>query len=69
MMLLRQCRICANSESLVPHRFREMMFGTRDEFDYVECPACGCLQAVELQVDTARLLPRKLLFVCVSAFR
>ena len=42
------CRICGNSENNRVHRAREMMFGTRDEFDYIECAACGTLQISEI---------------------
>lgn len=34
-----------------------MMFGTRDEFDYLECAACGTLQIVEIP-DLARYYPK-----------
>jgi SAM-dependent methyltransferase len=37
------CRICGapTSRTVVAH---EMMFGTRDAFDYHECDRCGCVQ-------------------------
>lgn len=37
------CAICSGTIG-TQHMFREMMFGTRDEFPYWECSACGCLQ-------------------------
>lgn len=42
------CRICDNTDNNRVHRAREMMFGTREEFDYVECGACGTLQMAEV---------------------
>src|SRR6266508_5024812 len=38
------CRICGN-ENIHP-RFiaREMMFGTKETFEYFQCGDCGCLQ-------------------------
>lgn len=51
------CRICGNAEKNLIHRAREMMFGTRDEFDYLECAACGTLQIVELP-DLSRYYPK-----------
>jgi SAM-dependent methyltransferase len=42
------CRICGNIDDNRTHRAREMMFGTRDEFDYVECGGCGTLQIAEV---------------------
>jgi hypothetical protein len=41
----RECRVCgADASSSASHLVPEMMFGTREEFEYFECPACGCLQ-------------------------
>jgi SAM-dependent methyltransferase len=34
-----------------------MMFGTRDEFEYVECASCGCLQIIEIPSDLLRYYP------------
>jgi SAM-dependent methyltransferase len=42
------CRICSNSEGHKAHRAREMMFGLRDEFDYIECSQCGTVQIAEI---------------------
>ena len=50
------CRICYNSEHNITHRFREMMFGTRDEFDYIECANCGTIQLLEIP-DLAKYYP------------
>jgi SAM-dependent methyltransferase len=48
----RECRLC---ESAGPHQtfvIREMMFGTREVFDYFSCAACDTLQVVqELEGD------------------
>lgn len=40
----QQCRICGNAAGNHPYRVREMMFGTREVFDYFQCGECGCLQ-------------------------
>lgn len=50
------CRICENTENNRVHRAREMMFGLRDEFDYVECGACGTIQIKEFP-DLAKYYP------------
>jgi len=50
------CRICENREDNLIHTAREMMFGTRDEFDYLECGACGTIQILELP-DLSRYYP------------
>jgi len=51
------CRICGNTAGNTPHRIREMMFGFRDEFDYVECAECGCLQIREIPADLGKYYP------------
>jgi SAM-dependent methyltransferase len=38
------CRICGNSENNREHTVREMFFGTRETFRYLECGVCGTLQ-------------------------
>lgn len=53
----KKCRICNNSEANQVHRAREMMFGTRDEFDYLECGRCGTLQIVDVP-DLSRYYPK-----------
>lgn len=50
------CRICSNTEKNKIHRAREMMFGMRDEFEYLECGACGTLQILEIP-DLRRFYP------------
>ncbi|MDM7922684.1 MAG: class I SAM-dependent methyltransferase [Pyrinomonadaceae bacterium] len=42
------CRICGNKSDNRVHRAREMMFGTREEFDYIECSRCGTVQIAEV---------------------
>lgn len=43
-----ECRICGNDKNNRIHTAREMMFGTRETFDYLECDACGTIQIVEI---------------------
>lgn len=42
------CRVCEAERSGKEHKFREMMFGTRDEFAYFECNECGSIQIKEV---------------------
>ena len=51
------CKICGNSQDNQTYRVREMMFGTRDYFAYLECSQCGCLQIVQSPVDLAKYYP------------
>ena len=52
------CRICGNDTDNLLHTAREMMFGTRDEFDYLECGSCGTVQIVEYP-DLSRYYPNE----------
>jgi SAM-dependent methyltransferase len=51
------CRICGNTADNTRHVAREMMFGTREEFAYIECSACGCLQIETIPSDLGRHYP------------
>ncbi len=42
-----ECAACRRDTGK-QHCFREMMFGTRNEFLYWECLTCGCLQIANL---------------------
>ena len=33
------------------------MFGSREEFEYIECARCGCLQIAVIPADLARFYP------------
>ncbi len=51
------CRICENSENNRGVTAREMMFGTREAFDYFECSHCGTVQICEVP-DLSRHYPK-----------
>lgn len=50
------CGICRNSENNKFHTAREMMFGRRDEFVYLECGECGTLQLTDIP-DLSKYYP------------
>lgn len=52
------CRICNNPENNKAYQIREMMFGFRDEFTYIECSKCGCLQIAEIPKNMEKYYPR-----------
>ncbi len=56
-MLSNFCRICGNQDRNRSHKAKEMMFGTREVFEYLECGSCGTLQIVEIP-DLAQHYPR-----------
>jgi SAM-dependent methyltransferase len=39
------------------HEIREMFFGTRERFKYVECSICGCLSIEKIPTDLSRYYP------------
>lgn len=52
------CKICGNDSENSIHRAREMMFGTRDEFDYLECSDCGTLRLIDVP-DLSKYYPEE----------
>ena len=53
----RACRICGADAGTRIHIVKEMMLGLRDEFEYLECQACGCLQLVNSPEDLSSYYP------------
>jgi SAM-dependent methyltransferase len=51
------CKICGHAEGNLLFPVREMMFGFRDEFSYLECAACGCVQLQNPPADLAKYYP------------
>ena len=51
------CRTCGAALLERPVLTKEMMFGTRETFEYHECSGCGCLQIAEYPADIARHYP------------
>lgn len=51
------CRVCSETTEAEVHTAREMMFGTRESFDYLRCAACGCLQIASVPTDLGRHYP------------
>lgn len=52
-----RCRICGD---VGPHegiRLREMMFATRETFEYLRCRACRVLQIIDVPADLERHYP------------
>jgi SAM-dependent methyltransferase len=50
------CLVCgATAGVVVPAR--EMMYGTAEPFDYVQCDECGCLQIARVPEDLGRYYP------------
>lgn len=52
------CAICDSNQGSL-HSLREMMFGTRDEFEYWECSSCGCIQITSVPGQMAGYYPEQ----------
>lgn len=53
----KSCRICGNATGNKSFIARELAYRMLDEFEYVECGACGCLQIAEVPPDLPRYYP------------
>ncbi|NOY37081.1 MAG: class I SAM-dependent methyltransferase [Chlorobi bacterium] len=51
------CRICNSEDNHTVYHLREMMYGTREEFEYFECSQCGCLQIAGFPEDMLHHYP------------
>ena len=54
---MQSCQICGNVDANIPFNAREMMLGLREDFQYLECSACGCLQLQDLPADYTKYYP------------
>lgn len=52
------CEICNNATNNQILSVREMYFGTREVFDYLECSNCGCLQLINPPNDYSVHYPK-----------
>jgi len=50
------CRICGTPGG-EKFQVREMLFGSRQVFDYFQCPSCGCLQIEKIPDDMSAHYP------------
>lgn len=53
------CRICGNIDGNRIVSAREMMFGFRDRFNYLECCSCGCLGIIDPPASLDRYYPKE----------
>ncbi|WP_213287225.1 class I SAM-dependent methyltransferase [Bradyrhizobium sp. sGM-13] len=51
------CKACLSDGEHRRHVFIEMMFGTRERFEYQECIDCGTIQRLSDVADESRLYP------------
>lgn len=60
------CKICRNSANNSIYQVREMMFGMRDAYTYLECSHCGCVQLVDAPTDLDKYYPSNYYSMSVS---
>jgi SAM-dependent methyltransferase len=51
------CRVCGNDSNNKKFIATEKMYGLGDEFDYIECNNCGCLQIANIPENISRYYP------------
>ena len=51
------CRICGAVDDHPTFAGREMMFGTREVFEYFQCKSCGCLQITHIPKNLSEYYP------------
>jgi SAM-dependent methyltransferase len=55
---MTSCRICSSKADNQILQVREMYFGTREVFEYLECSNCGCLQLLNPPKDYSSHYPK-----------
>ena len=53
------CKICGNANNNKIHEAREMMFGLKEKFDYLECSECCCLQLISIPESFEPFYPKE----------
>lgn len=51
------CKVCGNETGNTTHIAKELHLGLGDEFKYLECGKCGCVQIVDVPNDLSRYYP------------
>ena len=55
---MKNCKICGNKENNKTFFAHEMMFGSREKFEYIKCGKCGCLQIKIIPNNLAEYYPQ-----------
>lgn len=55
--MTESCKVCENAHQNQLHIVREMMFGTRHVFTYLECSVCGTIQLLAIPPDLSAYYP------------
>lgn len=52
-----RCKVCNNLKGNKKLKIKEMHFGTFEEFNYIECNVCKCIQIVKIPEDINKYYP------------
>jgi 2-polyprenyl-3-methyl-5-hydroxy-6-metoxy-1,4-benzoquinol methylase len=52
-----KCKICGYNGKFESFKVKELHFGFRDIFEYIYCPACGCLQISDIPKNLSKYYP------------
>ena len=51
------CKICKNAQDNIVFWAQEKMFNMNEQFQYLECSRCGCLQIKDIPTDIEKYYP------------
>ena len=51
------CKVCGHNQEGNIYRVKEMQLGFRDEFPYMLCDQCGCMQLLQIPEDLSKYYP------------
>lgn len=61
------CRVCGGTTGNQLFTVKEMLHGTREQFEYLECGTCGCLQLADMPEDLSQFYPED--YCCYKDYR
>lgn len=52
-----ECKLCGNTTNNTAYHVKEMLLGTKDQFEYFQCGSCECLQIATIPANMSRYYP------------
>jgi SAM-dependent methyltransferase len=68
-MQIMQCKICGNTENNKIYKIKEMQLGLREDFAYLHCSNCGCMQLIDKPSDLSKYYPNQSYYSFTSSIR
>lgn len=53
------CKICENIQNNKLYKVKEMQLGLREEFEYLQCDNCGCMQLLNIPSNFEKYYPNE----------